>query len=106
MNRRKFFSRLAAAVASTSATVMAKAAFSRAGSGHHETRTVVFDIEGFSCVTCATGLEVMLMRHHGVIKAVASFPDAKATITFDNTLISAAALKDAIAGCGFTAREA
>jgi Cu+-exporting ATPase len=47
-----------------------------------ESRTVTYRIEGFSCVTCAVGLETMLRLQRGIVRAKASYPDAKATIEF------------------------
>ncbi len=104
MDRRKFFSRVAAGIAGAAAgTGLAKAGLNLAGLHRTDCRTVVYDVKGFTCVTCAFGLEAMLLRQPGVTKAVASYPDATVMISFDENLTSQEALKDLIASCGFTA---
>jgi len=44
---------------------------------------VSFRVTGFTCVTCAVGLEVMLSKEPGVIRARASYPDRNVNIRFD-----------------------
>ena len=53
-----------------------------------EQKTVTFRIAGFTCITCAVGLEVMLRRQKGVKSAQASYPDATVTIQFHPELVS------------------
>ena len=67
-----------------------------------EGRTVAYGVKGFSCETCATGLEVMLRRQKGVVRASASYADARVVIGFDENLTSEDTLKEFIASCGFT----
>ena len=105
MDRRRFFTRLGAGIAAVAAAGLAKADLDQGSLSHHDSSSVVFSVRGFTCVTCATGLEVILMRHAGVITAAASYPDAKVIISFDGNITSPAALKDAIAACGFSASE-
>jgi copper chaperone CopZ len=68
-----------------------------------EKRTVTFRIQGFSCITCAVGLDVMLERQKGVVKAESSYQEAKTTIVFHPGLVTEAALKASIADMGFRA---
>ncbi len=70
-----------------------------------ESRTVTYRIEGFSCVTCAVGLETMLRLQKGIVRAKASYPDAKATIEFDPKLVTENWLRAFIADKGFTVAE-
>jgi anaerobic selenocysteine-containing dehydrogenase len=42
-----------------------------------EDRSVVYKVNGFTCVTCAVGLEVMLRGTPGVTRANASYPERK-----------------------------
>jgi copper chaperone CopZ len=70
-----------------------------------DTKTVVWSVRGFTCVTCAVGLEVMLRRQKGVKSAQASYPDATVTIQFHPELVSEASLRSFITGIGFTAEE-
>jgi copper chaperone CopZ len=71
----------------------------------HESRTVTYRIKGFSCVTCAVGLETMLRGQKGVARAKASYPDAKVTIEFDPELVTGHWLRGFIADKGFTVDE-
>lgn len=73
-----------------------------APTGPRENQSVTYKVKGFTCVTCATGLEVMLMQQPGVARARASYPDATVVIGFDKNLISETALKEFIASCGFS----
>ena len=67
-----------------------------------ENQTVSYEVKGFSCVTCATGLEVQLRDLKGVVRAHASYPEAAVVIGFDQNIISAQMLRDAITNCGFS----
>jgi anaerobic selenocysteine-containing dehydrogenase len=66
-----------------------------------EKKTVTWRIQGFSCITCAVGLDVMLERQKGVVKAESSYQDAKTTIVFHPGLVTEAALQASIAEMGF-----
>jgi copper chaperone CopZ len=70
-----------------------------------EQKTVTYRIKGFTCITCATGLEVILCREKGVTAAKASYPDATAVITFDPKSMAETKLKGLIAEMGFTVEE-
>ncbi len=70
-----------------------------------DTKTVTWRVRGFTCVTCAVGLEVMLRRQKGVKSAEASYPDATVTIQFHPELVSEASLRSFITDIGFTADE-
>lgn len=70
-----------------------------------ETKTVTWHVRGFTCVTCAVGLEVMLRRQKGVKSADASYSDASVTIQFHPEMVSEASLRAFITDIGFTADE-
>lgn len=74
-----------------------------------EKKTVTYRIKGFSCITCAVGLDVMLERNKGVVKAESNYQDAhhdaKTTIVFHPGLVTEAELKASIAEMGFHAEE-
>lgn len=95
MNRRNFICQVTA----TGAT----AGFSAGAATEKENRSVVYKIEGFTCVTCAVGLEVMLRGLKGVVRASASYPERKVEIGFHAGLVTEKALKDFITACGFSA---
>jgi Cu+-exporting ATPase len=65
--------------------------------------TVTYRIKGFSCVTCAVGLDTMLERKDGVAWSKSSYEHSRTTICFNPKLVNEHGLQDAIAEMGFTA---
>lgn len=51
-------------------------------------RTVTFQVTGFTCITCAIGLEVVLKGFRGVATATAAYPAGKVVVGFDPALTS------------------
>lgn len=96
----------ATGVASLSALEALKQHRMRDASEAQETETVTWRVRGFTCVTCAVGLETLLRREKGVVTANASYPDASVTIRFHPGIVSQAALRSVIAELGFTAEQA
>src|ERR1700721_2026240 len=80
MIRRKFIGLLTLAGASSLAALKAANAL--------EKKTVTYKISGFTCITCAVGLETLLQREKGVVWAKASYPNSTATITYHPKLTS------------------
>ena len=68
-----------------------------------DTATVKFTVKGFTCITCAVGLETLLQREHGVVSASASYAPATAIIEYHPKMVDADALKTFIEEAGFTA---
>ncbi len=68
-----------------------------------EKKTVTFGITGFTCITCAVGLETLLEKERGVIRVQASYPESKAIITYHPKLTSEASLVKYIEEAGFKA---
>lgn len=97
MDRRRFLSRLTAASAAVGLDVGCGAGVTRAN------RRVVYQVRGFTCITCAVGLEVMLRGVRGVTEASASYAEGSVAIAFDEQLTSEDALKQFIGSCGFFA---
>lgn len=62
-------------------------------------------VDGFTCVTCAVGLEVMLRQQKGVKAANASYPAANVTIEYRSDQTDEGALRSFITGIGFKAEE-
>lgn len=67
-----------------------------------EDRSVVYKVNGFTCVTCAVGLEVMLRGTPGVTRANASYAERKVAIGFDSHLTTEKQLREFISSCGFS----
>jgi copper chaperone CopZ len=103
IDRRGFLVRVAAGLAGITVGVGgAKASLHLDEASARETRSVNYQVKGFSCITCAAGLEVILRQQKGVVRASATYPEARVTIGFDETLTSEDKLKDFIASSGFT----
>lgn len=97
MFRRNFIQRIAlGAVSGVAATGAIEAS---------ESKTIAYRVKGFTCVTCAVGLETMLQREKGIAWAKASYPDATVIIKFDPNLVTENALKGFIAEMGFSVEE-
>ena len=67
-----------------------------------ETRTVAYQVKGFTCVTCAVGLETMLKQVRGVTRVTARYPESDVVIGFDDRLTSDDALRGFVATLGFS----
>lgn len=102
MDRRNFLRRVTTATAAgaTAATAGAAAA-SAAPPPVRETRAVVWKVDGYTCITCATGLEVMLKGMKGVARVSASWPERNVKIGFDEHQTNEKTLRDFIEVCGF-----
>ncbi len=70
-----------------------------------ETKAVTYRVKGFTCVTCAVGLETMLREQKGVKWVKATYPEAQVTIKYDPEKVNKAALRGFISELGFTAEE-
>ena len=70
-----------------------------------EKETVTYHVTGYTCVTCAVGLESLLRQEKGVAWAKASYPDANVVIKFDPKEVTQNTLKTYIASMGFKAEE-
>jgi Cu+-exporting ATPase len=69
------------------------------------TKTVTYFVQGFSCITCATGLDTMLAKQKGIASSSSTYPEGVATIGFDPDQISEQKIKDFIASLGFSVDE-
>ncbi len=98
MDRRNFFSRIGAAAATTAAVEL-KAEKKPAKT---QLQTVNYSVKGFTCITCAVGLETMLRGLKGVSSVKASYPGNTVAIEFDARLVGEDNIKKFIAVCGFS----
>ena len=105
MLRRRFIEivgLLGAGGAASVAMVARNAARSSAG----ERKITTYGVQGFTCITCALGLETLLRREKGVLAARADYPSATAVIEYDPTVISDSRLQTLIQDAGFHATKA
>lgn len=70
-----------------------------------QNKTLTYRIKGFSCITCAVGLDVMLRRNKGVLRSHSTYPEAITTVEFEPAIITSNTIKSLIAEMGFTAEE-
>jgi copper chaperone CopZ len=63
---------------------------------------VTYRVKGFSCVTCATGLDTMLSQQKGVASSKSTYPEGIVKIAFDPEEISKNQIAAFIAELGFT----
>jgi copper chaperone CopZ len=68
-------------------------------------KIVTYHVRGFSCITCATGLDTMLAKEKGIASSSSTYPQGVATIGFDPDQISEQQIKDFISSLGFTVDE-
>jgi Cu+-exporting ATPase len=95
MQRRRFVQMMTLASVGT----VAAAELAHAG----ETKTIAWHVKGFTCVTCAVGLETMLREQKGVKRVRATYPEAQVTIQYDPASVNEARLRAFISELGFTA---
>jgi copper chaperone CopZ len=65
-------------------------------------KTVTYRVKGFSCITCATGLDTMLGQQKGITSSRSTYPDGKVTVGFDPHQITEQAIVAFISDLGFT----
>ena len=70
-----------------------------------ETRTVTYRVKGFTCITCAVGLDTVLTRHKGIVRSKSTYPDGTVTIDFHPSLIAESSIRGLISEIGFTVEE-
>jgi copper chaperone CopZ len=64
-------------------------------------KVVSYHVRGFSCITCATGLDTMLAKQKGITSSSSTYPEGVATIGFDPDQTTEQQIKDFIASLGF-----
>jgi copper chaperone CopZ len=92
--RRRFFKLMTIATAGGLAPLEAAA--------RGTTSIVVYRVAGFSCITCATGLDAMLREQPGVASSKSTYPQGSVTVAFDPKQITEQAIVEFITGLGFT----
>ena len=67
-----------------------------------ETRKVIYHVKGFSCITCAVGLDALLSRQKGIVRCHSTYPEGVVTIDFQPSVITENSIKSSISEMGFT----
>jgi Cu+-exporting ATPase len=63
---------------------------------------VIYLVKGFSCITCATGLDTMLGQQKGITSSKSTYPEGQVTVGFDPHQITEQAIVGFITDLGFT----
>jgi Cu+-exporting ATPase len=64
--------------------------------------TVVFQVKGFTCITCAVGLDTLLGKENGIVSSRSTYPDGKVTVVFEPKECSEETIRKFIAEMGFS----
>src|SRR5579859_2698282 len=102
MIRRKFLQLVALSGAGALAPLGAIAGTAVAANANTKAKTAVFLVKGFSCITCAVGLDTMFSRTAGILSSHSTYPEGKVTVRFDPGSITEAAVRAVITDAGFT----
>ncbi len=68
------------------------------------TQTVIYRVKGFTCITCATGLDTLLSQEKGIASSKSTYPEGKVTISFDPKRTTEQAIVAFITELGFTVK--
>jgi Cu+-exporting ATPase len=63
---------------------------------------VVYRVKGFSCITCAVGLDTLLRKEKGILSSHSTYPEGKVTVSFDPEVRAEDSIRALIAEMGFT----
>jgi|ERR1700721_65583 copper chaperone CopZ len=66
------------------------------------TSIVTYRVRGFSCVTCATGLDTMLGQQKGIASSKSTYPQGIVTVGFDPAQITEKSIVAFITDLGFS----
>ena len=64
--------------------------------------TLVMHVKGFTCPTCAVGLDTLLSKERGIISSHSTYPEGKVTVVIDPKESSEDAVMKLIRDMGFT----
>ena len=61
-----------------------------------------FDVKGFTCITCAVGLDTLLGKERGILSSRSAYPEGRVTVALNPHETSVAAVQAFIEQLGFT----
>ena len=64
--------------------------------------TMIYRVKGFSCITCAVGLDTILRKEKGILSSESTYPEGKVTVSFDPKVRNEDSIRALIADMGFT----
>ena len=75
-----------------------------AGAAAASTKTVKYRIEGFTCLTCAVGLDTLLKEQKGIVRSQSSYRERTTVVEYRPELIGEPQIKGVIEELGFHAK--
>lgn len=105
MHRRNFMKALAGGSASAALINLEARAKTPAENKSIGNATVAWTVKGFTCITCAVGLQTILQREKGIAKVTAEYPSGKVQVAFDSHTITPAQIKGLIEKAGFKVQD-
>lgn len=64
--------------------------------------TLVLQVKGFTCPTCAVGLDTMLGKERGILSSRSTYPDGHVTVVFNPRESTEGAIRGFIGEMGFS----
>ncbi len=64
--------------------------------------TLLLQVKGFTCPTCAVGLDTLLVREPGIVSSHSTYPEGKVSVVFNPKESSKQVICNLIAEMGFT----
>jgi Cu+-exporting ATPase len=104
MQRREFV-RVIAAVGAGGVTAVAAAEAEKTKKAAKDAMSVQLTVAGFSCVTCAVGLDTLLRERKGILSCESTYPEGKVNVRFASKEISERDIEAAIGEMGFRVME-
>jgi copper chaperone CopZ len=71
-------------------------------SGMGTSRTMIYQVRGFTCPTCAVGLDTLLSKQKGILSSESTYPEGKVTVKFNQDVVTEKSIEAFIAEMGFT----
>jgi len=72
------------------------------GLATEQTRLATYKVKGFTCITCATGLDTMLGRHKGIRSSQSTYPEGVVKVLFQPEQVTGEWIVGFISELGFT----
>jgi copper chaperone CopZ len=72
--------------------------------GSTKTRTVTYRIEGFTCITCAVGLDALLKQEKGIVRSKSSYAAGTSSVEYIPDQIREEEIRSRIQEFGFRPR--
>jgi copper chaperone CopZ len=68
-------------------------------------KSVVYQVKGFTCITCAVGLDTMLRRQKGILSSESTYPEGKVVVQFYPDHVDESSIRRFIADTGFAVQS-